>query len=385
MAWLKKLVPSCTELSANIFFLNMFDLHLIHIESLLNGLGESQWKELDVWSVSRSLRQMQVLFPQLGMKNDGVDFERMIRDRDARAAFKKALGPRSYPRISFDALATALRWPSQQLQSLQQVLDFPRDGVITPYKWHVFTSLFGPWKTLKPNFERFVLGGGFAGCISRQSCESLLKQLPPKTVIMRSSRTHASMLVLSYRASRRSSFVHLTNNSNFWTLPEFVVPLQAISREKGALPSTSNVYVLRMCFRCCRLLSTILLTDLALPSPMEYFVLLFERCGYSIAPVLLGGELPLGALDNSQVFSSSLFSSSELQNANLYSYSAGYSAAPSLPSASDASPSESYAADLPTPSSSSARLPPPPSSSSSSAVSSTTSSAEFRAEYYSES
>lgn len=242
ITWLKKLIPSSTELSANIFFLNMFDLHLKHIESLLNGLNDPQWKELDVWSVSRSLRQMQVLFPVLGMRNDGVDFERMIRDRDARATFKKALGQRNYPLLSFTALATALRWPSNQLQSLQQVLDFPRDGVITPYKWHVFTSLFGPWKTLKPNFGRFVLGGGFAGCISRQMCESILKKLPPKSVIMRSSRTHASMLVLSYRASKRSSFVHLTNNSNFWSLPEFTVPLQAISREKGVLPTTSNVY-----------------------------------------------------------------------------------------------------------------------------------------------
>lgn len=214
-----------------------------HLRALVDGLDAPKWKEFDVWNLARSLRQLEVLFPNPGPYGEKVDFDRLVRDRDGRAQWRKAVGSRNYPCVPFTSLVSALRWPAHQVRSLKSVLDFPQDGIITPYKWHVFTSLFGPWKALKANFERFIMGTGFAGCISRQRCEQLLKSLPPKSVIMRSSRTHASMLVLSYRASEGGSFVHLTNNSNFWTMPEFVAPLQAISREKGVLSSSSNVYV----------------------------------------------------------------------------------------------------------------------------------------------
>ena len=240
--WLRTVARQATELSSSSFFLMMFNLHVGHVRTVLIGLEDRKWKELGNWSLARSLRQMQVLFPQSDLSEGKMDFARIIRDRDARSFWTKALGSRTNPCLTFDSLASALRWSPRLIKSLKTVLDFPTDGIITPYKWYVFSSVFGPWKSVKANFERFVLGGGFAGCIGRKHCEDILRKLPLKSVILRSSRTHSSMLVLSYRPSMNSAFVHLTNNSNFWTMPEFSHHLKSICREKGSVSSSSNVY-----------------------------------------------------------------------------------------------------------------------------------------------
>jgi hypothetical protein len=67
-------------------------------------------------------------------------------------------------------------------------------------------------------------------------------QHPPKSVLLRSSRTHPSLIAISYRAVE-GPVMHITNNQNFWTMPDFAEPLRKISQAKGKISHNAPVYV----------------------------------------------------------------------------------------------------------------------------------------------
>lgn len=242
--WLQSTLERCTDLSSNGFFLLLMHLHQKHLNKALDAVSEGKCTETIAWSLARSLRQMQATFAPKGKVDHKKGAYNIIRDREGRAIWTKLMARRTAPWISLQQLVLALKWPSDQLQHLESILDFPQEGVITAYKWHIFTSMFGPYRSLRSNFDRFVMGHGFAGRISREEAELLLLSISPKLVLIRASRTHPSMIVFSYRSSVEGPFAHLTNNPNFWSMSEFASSLAEISKQRGIVPHSRNVYVL---------------------------------------------------------------------------------------------------------------------------------------------
>jgi hypothetical protein len=295
---LQRVLVQSAELSAKPFFMMMLEFHArqvdlasVYFESMVELTEEADLVEI---RLRRSLIQMEKTFRLGSAKKHNVsDPSRLIGDREARKSWRSMTKRRKVPWISVEELATRLDWPAEQVPLLNIVLDFPLDGFVTPYKWNAFVSLFGPWRSIKQNFVRFVVGGGFVGFMGRGRAERLLAPLPPKTVLMRASRTHASVMALTYRSSTNSAFVHLTNNSNFWSLPDFGHMLKSISNELGVVSHSSNVYVFinfLPVFFFKKKQNTLFsnhtffnLTNahfLMIPRPIDYFVLMFERSGY---------------------------------------------------------------------------------------------------------
>lgn len=66
--------------------------------------------------------------------------------------------------------------------------------LMTHFRWHLLTALFGPYPRFMANFKKYVLGKGFGGLINRLQSEDLLKKYP-KHIMMRFSRTNPSYMV----------------------------------------------------------------------------------------------------------------------------------------------------------------------------------------------
>lgn len=239
-----------SALASHSFFLCLLEYHVRQLEETRDYFDRTveQTEEADLVEIrlKRSVQQMTKLFPlDASKRKEEVmqDPSRLITDRDARQAWRKAVPNKRRAFISVENFATALHWPAEEVPLLNLVLDFPQEGFLTPFKWHSFVALFGPWKNLKRNFKKFAAMGGFCGYMGRAQAERLLTPLPPKTVLLRASRTHSSVMALTYRSNHQSAFIHLTNNSNFWTMPNFGTILKIIADEKGVVSTSKNVYV----------------------------------------------------------------------------------------------------------------------------------------------
>ena len=243
------LLSQSVDLSSETFLFMMLEFHVRRLEGTVfilevKNAEEKQLMILDM-ELSRSLIQLQ---DTLKLRSSGGSRRgggtSIILDSRGRSKWKTMTKDVSRCWMSFSELFSRLQWPSTHREPLRAVLDFPRDGMITPWKWNAFVNILGPWKLIEPNFRRYVLGGGFVGYISRAHCETLLRGLAPKTVILRGSRSHPSMLAMSYRPYNDDHFVHLTNNPNFWSMKDFAPSLSQIAAEKGSKVSKSmNVYV----------------------------------------------------------------------------------------------------------------------------------------------
>jgi hypothetical protein len=239
-----------SELSSDPFFMMLLEYHVKQIELAAayfeTALELTEEADLVELRLKRSLAQMQKTFRLVGGKRketQASDPARVIADREARQAWRRAAKRTNKYWVKTSDFVQRLGWANEHLPLLTQVLDFPMEGFVTPFKWHTFTALFGPWDLLKRNFARYVAGGGFCGYIGRTRAERLLAPLPPKIVLMRASRSHSSVMALTYRSNYDSPFLHVTNNSNFWTMPNFGAILKIISNERGAISQSKSVYV----------------------------------------------------------------------------------------------------------------------------------------------
>mmetsp|Transcript_22244 Transcript_22244/g.24828 ORF Transcript_22244/g.24828 Transcript_22244/m.24828 type:complete len:668 (+) Transcript_22244:55-2058(+) len=98
-------------------------------------------------------------------------------------------------------------------QYFSYFLNFPEDGIVTTYKWHILVALFGPYDQFFANFKKYILGQGFLGLVNRLHAEELLKD-KPKRCLMRFSRTNPTCMAFSYNT--KGYVAHITNNSSWW-------------------------------------------------------------------------------------------------------------------------------------------------------------------------
>jgi len=199
-------------------------------------------------SVRRALIQLREMFPL----NDDPKSERiikipslLIRDVKAAVVWELAVG-RTVPLCSYNyfmknVLLKYFQSSNPQIGNkmnsfFSYFLNFPRDNIITTFKWHVFISLFGPFDHFMDNFENYVLGKGFCGFINRLYAKQILEKYP-NHILIRFSRTEPTCLAITYWDRRTNTIVHTTNGPHLWA----DVPLEDRQNYDRETLTTGNV------------------------------------------------------------------------------------------------------------------------------------------------
>ena len=110
----------------------------------------------------------------------------------------------SLPQVNFYSVCFITRQVKDAVrfrQHLHHFLNFPKDDLMTTYRFHVLVSLFGPLQDVTRNFEQYVLfvsrsvqlfnsyvlGEGFLGLVNMIKAEEVFRELMPSvnTVLIR--------------------------------------------------------------------------------------------------------------------------------------------------------------------------------------------------------
>eukprot|EP01103_Thecamoeba_quadrilineata_P015260 TRINITY_DN4760_c0_g1_i1.p1 TRINITY_DN4760_c0_g1~~TRINITY_DN4760_c0_g1_i1.p1 ORF type:complete len:232 (-),score=36.81 TRINITY_DN4760_c0_g1_i1:56-751(-) len=169
----------------------------------------------------------------------------IIEDRDARSAWGTIIGwdvscvtLLSFIESTKDMFPQAKNLLCLQ-DKLQNLLNYPQDGLVTVFKWNELVEQFGPFKSLEDNLEKFK-GIGYLGFANRIQAEEMLrKPSTRKLVLVRHSRTRPSQLVFSWKDGQKcyhtlyshkyglaslSSFENVIKQKGFSLLPVTVIP-----------------------------------------------------------------------------------------------------------------------------------------------------------------
>jgi len=89
--------------------------------------------------------------------------------------------------------------PQRFRDFLAYFVDFPREDLVTTYRFQVLLSLFGPLDLLGQRFAAYVLGRGFVGLVNTVKAEELFCEMRPSadTVLIRFSRQEPELLAFT--------------------------------------------------------------------------------------------------------------------------------------------------------------------------------------------
>jgi hypothetical protein len=60
------------------------------------------------------------------------------------------------------------------VQFLKLFINFPKDDIITTWKWNLMLVLFGPFDNWEKTFREFALSAGFMGVMNRIRAQEIL-------------------------------------------------------------------------------------------------------------------------------------------------------------------------------------------------------------------
>jgi hypothetical protein len=189
------------------------------------------------------LRCMIPLFPRKGDPSDATappgHPSEIIRDRSACDAWMKMFGTKAFVGfeefravISADKTFQCLAIDEELFSDLlRYVLDFPRCGIVTTYRFDVFTTMFGPMHSLAENFSSLVLSHGFVGFVNMIQAEEILKRMHPATnvVLVRFSRGIPGCMSFSSYRARDGACMHRRNIVGDETDPRIVCVSEFLS------------------------------------------------------------------------------------------------------------------------------------------------------------
>mmetsp|Transcript_32600 Transcript_32600/g.81714 ORF Transcript_32600/g.81714 Transcript_32600/m.81714 type:complete len:348 (-) Transcript_32600:3268-4311(-) len=151
---------------------------------------------------------------------------------DYRTFLKSVVEPELIPQVqAMECGEYVGKLSAAFVQYLEYFLNFPKDGLVTTYKWSRIVSLFGPFPRFVRNFLRFAMGWGFIGLISRLRATWLLQHSPRCSVVIRLSRTHPGYVAFTYKDHTGAIKHRLNADAN-----GKVIPLEVF------LPSTFPQY-----------------------------------------------------------------------------------------------------------------------------------------------
>jgi len=88
---------------------------------------------------------------------------------------------------------------SAEFMFFEYCINFPRDNVITAYKWHCIVNQFGPLSFMKKNFHKFAVNGGFVGVVNSIQAAEILQLETVGTTLVRFSRLQPELATFSIK------------------------------------------------------------------------------------------------------------------------------------------------------------------------------------------
>lgn len=149
-------------------------------------------------AIKRELAELFKLFPSDGTLFTPI-FSLHICEQDAIDVWQQIVG-QTCPVMSFSKFINTIvvTWENGNdpimHKYLAHLFNFPRDNLMTVYRFRVLNKLFGPYQQISQNFRNIVMsdGCGFVGLMNKVGAEETLTQLLPKlknnTVLIRFSR-----------------------------------------------------------------------------------------------------------------------------------------------------------------------------------------------------
>jgi len=135
----------------------------------------------------------------------------VIEDPDARLIWEKTFGASTIS-CNFELFYSKILQPriscqcspknAQNMSScLKFFLNFPKDDIITPYKWNILNCQWGPFPVLFQQIQEYAIKPGFVGLVTPSTAETLLSAIPGTHYLLRFSKAVPKTLTLSVRGS----------------------------------------------------------------------------------------------------------------------------------------------------------------------------------------
>lgn len=165
-------------------------------------------------SIRKYIRQLDSMFPVLSPNHQSqVPPSHIIQDEKARFVWEKFVGKNEYHANFSEFYDNVLLSVFPQLQHdsgrfrdiFRFFVNFPRDDMITTYKWAVIIDQFGPFDQFVHNFQELACGNGFLGLINCVEAEEHL--IGPNTFLLRFSRKEPEKLTFSFKVSNAQHVV----------------------------------------------------------------------------------------------------------------------------------------------------------------------------------
>lgn len=131
----------------------------------------------------------------------------MIRCSQARTAWQMIFGDQQV--VHFTRFQTEFMgqiWPQvandqRFIKYLNHLFNFPKDNMMTMYRFNLLITLFGPFNQVVSNFQQYVLSLGFIGLVNMIKAEEILHHMRPQlthnTVLIRFSRRQPELLAFT--------------------------------------------------------------------------------------------------------------------------------------------------------------------------------------------
>mmetsp|Transcript_29654 Transcript_29654/g.33047 ORF Transcript_29654/g.33047 Transcript_29654/m.33047 type:complete len:522 (+) Transcript_29654:269-1834(+) len=144
----------------------------------------------------------------------------LIADEQARLLWTELFGQGRYF-VKFDQFCSQVIQPlvsshsreidasyEDLIASLKFFVNFPRDDLVTPYKFHLLCCHWGPYSKIACNLEKYALCNGFVGLVNAIHSKHILSEISTQNngktyVLMRFSRLHPDKLTISYMSPNR--------------------------------------------------------------------------------------------------------------------------------------------------------------------------------------
>jgi hypothetical protein len=175
--------------------LSFIERHLLESRKIVNDIANhkkdiAETFEIVDFSIRRYTSEIISLFPL-------EDFKPSLNE-EGIVIWKELFGERMF--VRFEDFMTLLKEKIPNIGEYQNAFElfynFPRDGVMTPYRFHLLLTHFGPWDQLFDNFSQIACKAPFVGLVNAHSAKKLIEGFG--YYVVRFSRKNPSALTLSY-------------------------------------------------------------------------------------------------------------------------------------------------------------------------------------------
>lgn len=174
----------------------------------------------------------------------------VIEDEEGRTFWKSKFGNRYY--ITYKEFQTAAKTVLECYEKdselalwacIKFMINFPKDDIITPYKFHLLICHFGPLSELVNNILTYCIkGGGFVGYVNMYGARDILLGKSNDYFLIRFSRKEPTNLTITYNCSSNTRKPHQISLKKFLEQHNFRKPIPDKIALKELKKMTLNDY-----------------------------------------------------------------------------------------------------------------------------------------------